>query len=117
MVRALEWLNRAVLRRADTVVALDQAMARRLTAKRPVASKIVIVPPWGEEDDVTPVAPEENPFRKQHGLEGKRVVMYSGTLGPSNPVTTLLAAAEQFEDDPRLVFLFVGGGTGMAEVR
>ena len=117
MVRALEWLNRAVLRRAETVVALDQAMARRLSAKRPVDSKIVVVPPWGEEDDVTPVPADENPFRREHGLEGKRVVMYSGTLGPSNPVTTLLDAAEQFENDPRLVFLFVGGGTGMAEVK
>jgi colanic acid biosynthesis glycosyl transferase WcaI len=116
-VRALEWLNRAVLRRAETVVALDQAMARRLIAKEPVAEKIVVVPPWGEEDEVTPVPAEENPFRNEHGLEGKRVVMYSGTLGPSNPVTTLLAAAEQFEDDPRLVFLFVGGGTGMKEVK
>lgn len=116
-VRALEWLNRAVLRRATTVVALDRAMARRLEAKRRVAEKLVVVPPWGEDDDVSPVAPEENPFRKEHGLEGKRVVMYSGTLGPSNPVSTLLAAAEQFEDDPRLAFLFVGGGTGMAEVK
>lgn len=116
-VRALEWLNRAVLRRASTVVALDQAMARRLQAKHPVADKLVIVPPWGEDDDVSPVPPEDNPFRKEHGLEGKRVVMYSGTLGPSNPVSTLLAAAEQLEDDPRVVFLFVGGGTGMAEVK
>jgi glycosyltransferase involved in cell wall biosynthesis len=116
-VRALEWLNRAVLRRAATVVALDQAMARRLEAKHPVAEKVVIVPPWPEEDDVSPVPPDENSFRKQHGLDGKRVVMYSGTLGPSNPVSTLLAAAEQFEDDARLVFLFVGGGTGMAEVK
>jgi hypothetical protein len=78
---------------------------------------VVIVPPWPEEDDVSPVPPDENSFRKQHGLDGKRVVMYSGTLGPSNPVSTLLAAAEQFEDDARLVFLFVGGGTGMAEVK
>ena len=117
MVRALEWMNRAVLRRAETVVALDRAMARRLSAKRPVDSKLVIVPPWGEEDDVTPVPAEENPFRREHGLEGKRVVMYSGTLGPSNPVTTLLAAAEQLENNPGLVFLFVGGGTGMAEVK
>lgn len=116
-VRALEWLNRAVLRRAETVVALDQAMARRLAAKLPVASKLVIVPPWPEEDDVTPAPHEANPFREQHALQGKRVIMYSGTLGPSNPVSTLLAAAERFEDDQRLVFLFVGGGTGMAEVK
>jgi hypothetical protein len=43
--------------------------------------------------------------------------MYSGTLGPSNPVDTILRAAEQFEDDSRVVFLFVGGGTGMESVR
>lgn len=116
-VRALEWLNRAILRRAETVVALDHAMAQRLEAKQPVAAKVVIVPPWPEEDGVTPVPHEANPFRAAHGLEGKRVIMYSGTLGPSNPVSTLLAAAREFEGDPRLVFLFVGGGTGMAEVR
>ena len=117
MVRALEWLNRAILRRAETVVALDHAMARRLDVKRPVGEKVVVVPPWGEEDGVTPVPHAENPFRARHGLNGKRVIMYSGTLGPSNPVSTLLAAAASFEDDDSLLFLFVGGGTGMAEVK
>jgi glycosyltransferase involved in cell wall biosynthesis len=116
-VRMFEWLNRAILRRADTVVALDRAMARRLERKRPVEDKLVIVPPWPEEDRVDPVPHPKNPFRKLHGLEGKTVIMYSGTLGPSNPVDTILAAAEQFEDDPRLVFLFVGGGTGMVDVK
>src|SRR5947209_11917396 len=36
-VRIFEWLNRAILRRADTVVALDRAMAQRLERKRAVA--------------------------------------------------------------------------------
>lgn len=116
-VRLFEWLNRAILRRADTVIALDRAMARRLEGKRPVAEKLVIVPPWPEEDEVETVPHEENPFRQQHGLAGNTVIMYSGTLGPSNPVTTLLEAAEHYEDDPRVVFLFVGGGTGMDEVK
>jgi colanic acid biosynthesis glycosyl transferase WcaI len=116
-VRMFEWLNRAILKRADIVVALDRVMARRLQAKRPVADKLVVVPPWPEEDDVEPVPHDDNPFRRTHGLDGKSVIMYSGTLGPSNPVDTLLAAAEHFEHDARLVFLFVGGGTGMAEVK
>jgi glycosyltransferase involved in cell wall biosynthesis len=116
-VRVFEWLNRAILRRADIVIALDRAMARRLERKRSVAAKLVIVPPWPEEDDVEAVPHAENPFRRQHGLDGKTVIMYSGTLGPSNPVTTILEAAERFEHDRRVVFLFVGGGTGMAEVK
>jgi hypothetical protein len=116
-VRVLDWLNRAILRRADVVIALDHAMARRLERKRPVAGALVIVPPWPEEDDVPDVPPLDNPFRASHGLNGKKVIMYSGTLGIANPVRTLLEAAEQFEDRPDLVFLFIGGGAGMEEVR
>ena len=116
-VRVLDWLNRAILRRADMVIALDHAMARRLERKRPVANTLAIVPPWPEEDDVPDVPPLDNPFRVAHGLEGKRVIMYSGTLGLANPVRTLLEAAEQFEEHADLVFLFIGGGAGMGEVR
>ncbi|HEY5475369.1 MAG TPA: glycosyltransferase family 4 protein [Tepidiformaceae bacterium] len=117
VVRLLEWLNRAILRRAVSVVALDRFMAERLEAKVTVADKIEIVPPWPEHDDVEQVEREVNPFVATHGLDGKTVVMYSGTLGPSNPVDTLLIAAERFEHDPTLVFVFVGGGTGMQAVR
>ena len=115
--RALEWLNRAILRRADVVIALDHAMGRRLERKHAVGDRLVVVPPWAEEDAPVQVAPEANPFRAAHGLVGKRVIMYAGTLGLANPVHTLLAAAERFEHEPGLVFLFVGGGAGMSEVK
>jgi hypothetical protein len=116
-VRVLEWMNRAILRRADVVIALDQAMAQRLERKQPAGHRMVVIPPWPEEDDVRDVPPDENPFRAAQGLNGKRVILYSGTLGLANPVTTLLEAAEQFEDHPELVFLFIGGGAGMEEIR
>lgn len=116
-VRLLEWLNRAILRRAVAVIALDRFMARRLEAKHPVADKLVVVPPWPEEDNAEPIDHAVNPFRAKHGLMERTVVMYSGTLGPSNPVDTLLGAAERFENDSSLVFVFVGGGTGMQAVR
>lgn len=116
-VRILEWMNRAILRRADAVIALDHAMGERLERKHPVGDRMVIVPPWPEEDDVRDVPAQENPFRAAHDLGGKRVILYSGTLGLANPVSTLLKAAEQFEDRPDLVFLFIGGGAGMAEIR
>ena len=116
-VRVMEWLNRAILRRADVVIALDHVMADRLERKQPIADKLAVIPPWPEEDDVREVLPQDNPFRASQGLAGKRVIMYSGTLGLANPVTTLLEAAEQFEDRPDLVFLFIGGGAGMSEIR
>lgn len=117
MVRLLEWCNRAVLKRASVVVALDQFMAKRLERKRAVADKLVVIPPWGEADEIADVPRESNPFREQHGFGNKKVIMYSGTLGPSNPVDTLLDAAREFENDQRALFVFVGGGTGMQQVR
>ena len=92
-------------------------MAERLERKQPVGERMVVIPPWPEEDDVRDVPAQENPFRAAHDLGGKRVILYSGTLGLANPVSTLLRAAEQFEDRPDLVFLFIGGGAGMAEIR
>jgi glycosyltransferase involved in cell wall biosynthesis len=115
-VGAFEWLNRRILRRAAAVVVLDRFMADRLLAKADVAAKLTIMPPWPHEDHLEPVAHERNPFRRQHGLEGKFVVMYSGNHSLCTPLSTVLEAALQLRADPRLVFMFVGEGTGKKEV-
>jgi len=109
-VRLFDWLNRRILARASGVIVLDQYMARRMTAKREIGDKLSIVPPWSLDNYLEPVPHESNPFRTAHGLQGKRVVMYSGNLGPYHPITTVLEAAEQLQDEPGLVFMFIGGG-------
>jgi colanic acid biosynthesis glycosyl transferase WcaI len=60
--------------------------------------------------------PGPNPFRLRHHLANDFVIMYSGNHSPSNPLTTLLQAAVQLHDEPGLKFLFVGGGSGKAQV-
>jgi colanic acid biosynthesis glycosyl transferase WcaI len=62
------------------------------------------------------VAHKDNPFRAQHDLNGKTVVMYSGNHGPSNPLETILDAAASVRDEPKLHFMFIGGGVGKTEV-
>jgi hypothetical protein len=116
VVRAFEWLNRRILARARAVVVLDRFMAARVTAKLDVAAKLVVLPPWPHEDHLEPRPKEDNPFRREHGLGGRFVVMYSGNHGPSNPLATALEAAVRLRDDPRFVFVFVGGGIGKAAV-
>ena len=116
IVRAFDWLNRRVLARARDVVVLDRYMAERVLAKLDVRSKLTVLPPWPHEDHVEPVPRDGNPFRREHGLEGKFVVMYSGNHSPSNPLGTVIEAARRLRDDPRFAFVFVGGGIGKAEV-
>jgi len=114
--RVFDALNRVTLRRAARVVVLDRFMRDRVLRKQPVADKLEVMPPWSHEDVVGDLAHADNPFRRAHALDGRFVVMYSGNHSPANPLTTLLDAAEQVKDDPRFLFLFIGGGSGKAEI-
>ena len=131
LVLALDWLNRRILKRANTVIALDRFMRERLVAKlksrsdTPVAldadgkatgvsllRKIAILPPWPMDQHIEPITHSNNPFRKEHGWADKFVVMYSGNHSLVHPLDTILDAAEALKDDPRFVFVFIGGGKG-----
>jgi glycosyltransferase involved in cell wall biosynthesis len=116
LVRLFDAFNRAILRRADDVVALDRFMAERLLRKEEIRGALAVLPPWPLEDHLEPVPREENPFRQAHGLTDRFVVMYSGNHGPSNPVGTILRAAERLRSESSLVFAFVGGGIGKVEI-
>jgi glycosyltransferase involved in cell wall biosynthesis len=115
-VRVFDWINREVLRRADDVIVLDRFMAERINSKVDVRSKLWILPPWPAEDPPEVVKHSDNPFRAAHGLNEKIVIMYSGNHGPSNPLETILSAAVAVRDEPRLHFMFIGGGVGKAAV-
>jgi glycosyltransferase involved in cell wall biosynthesis len=114
--RVFDFFNRMVLRRADDVVVLDRFMAERLARKGEIRGTLTVLPPWPLDDHLEPVAHASNPFRKAESLDGRFVIMYSGNHGPSNPIATVLRAAEELRRDPSLLFLFVGGGIGKAEV-
>lgn len=115
-VRAFNWLNRKTLGAAEDVVVLDRMMADRINKKLEVREKLTILPPWPAHDPEGLLPHSANPFRKKYAAEGTRVIMYSGNHGPSSPLTTILDAAKRLKDDPRLVFMFVGGGLGKQEI-
>ncbi len=114
-VRFFDRLNRWTLRQAATVVVLDRFMRERVLAKLPVADKVHVLPPWPHEDHLAPPS-GSNEFRTRHGLTDAFVVMYSGNHSHQNPLCTLLEATGRFAFDPRVRFVFVGGGTGKADV-
>jgi glycosyltransferase involved in cell wall biosynthesis len=115
-VRMFDWLNRRILGRAAAVVTLDRFMADRLLRKRDVTATLHVMPPWPHDDQLGDIAHETNPFRKEHGLDGRFVVMYSGNHSPANPLGTLLEAAGRVRNDPRFVFMFIGGGQAKKDV-
>lgn len=85
-------------------------MARHLVAKGVPADRIRTLPTWEDPALVVPVPRESNPFRMEHGLDGRFVVLYSGNLGAAHEFGTLLDAAGHLAAEPGIVFLFAGGG-------
>jgi colanic acid biosynthesis glycosyl transferase WcaI len=116
VVRFFGWMERAILRRANHVVALDRYMADRLNAKLDVHDKMTVIAPWPHEDHVAPVEHTDNPFRREHGIEDKFVIMFSGNLTVAADVDTILEAALKLQDDSRLLVMFIGGGSGKKRV-
>ena len=110
LTRAIEFVNRRILRASTLTVTLDRFMADRLRSGGRRPRRVMVLPPWAPAPADRPVPHDRNPFRARHGLGGKFVVMYSGNHTPANPLGTVLDAALALRNDDRIRFAFVGGG-------
>jgi colanic acid biosynthesis glycosyl transferase WcaI len=80
------------------------------------SKRIHVIPNWCDDLKIQPLAQPENPLRQAWGLQGKFVCGYSGNLGRAHEFDTVLAAAELLRDNPRIVFLMIGGGKRFDEL-
>jgi colanic acid biosynthesis glycosyl transferase WcaI len=117
ITKYLEAMLRHSLQQAETVVALDRFMSKRIEAKGIAPGKIAVLPPWSHDHTVRYDADGRDRFRAEHGLAGKFVVMYSGNHSPCHPLTTLLEAARRMVDRKDIAFCFVGGGSEFRTVK
>ncbi|MFQ5668504.1 MAG: glycosyltransferase family 4 protein, partial [Candidatus Binatia bacterium] len=113
LLRLLARGNRFAYRQADRIIVLGDDMRQRLLQKGVDARTIAVLPNWVDCDIIRPIV--SNPFRAQFG--DRFVVMYSGNLGLSQQLDTVLDAADQLRDDPRIVFVFIGEGARKAALQ
>lgn len=108
--RFLERVSAAILRQADSVITVGEAMAARLVSKGALPSRVHVVPNWADPEAIRPVTHADNTFRATQRLNGKRVVLYSGNMGRSHDIETILAAADTLRERTEVAFVFVGDG-------
>jgi colanic acid biosynthesis glycosyl transferase WcaI len=106
LLNLLTWTNNLAYAHADLIIVLGNDMYGRLQAKGVPSAKMVVVPDSIDCEKVR--APDNNYLRAEFG--GRFVVMYSGNIGLSQQLETVIAAAELLRDDPRILFLLVGEG-------
>lgn len=100
-----------VLDRYQKIVVLGRDMQEVVGAKLSGrADRVAIIPNWGDTDEIAPIRHDDNPFRTEHGFDGKFVVQFSGNIGRSHDVEMILEAANLLADEERIVFAFIGYG-------
>ena len=115
--RLLRWAANWSLRSSDRVIVVGRCMERCLLAFGLQRDRVVLISNWADGDHLTPVAPEDNWFRKQHGLEGQIVVMYSGNLGVVHETEALIPLIHYLRGMREVCFLFVGEGQGKTRLQ
>jgi colanic acid biosynthesis glycosyl transferase WcaI len=116
--RVLRALSRWLYRRIDHVVALDDAMLRRVLAGyardgKPSGS---VIPTW----EPMVLFPSKDRSITWEGyrdpeLEGQFIVLHPGNLGFGHPTAFIADAAAQLADED-VTFLFIGGGARVPEL-
>ena len=101
--------NRRLFRRARCVFTLSESM-RVLLERYTAPEKIRVVHNWAALETRTPLPKTDNPFVREHGLEGRFTVLYSGNIGFTHSVEQLVALAARMSGDDRFRFVIVGEG-------
>lgn len=112
--RLMRWGNKALFRRLDHLICLDEAMVDLLTQYYdPSTLPTTVIPNWERSElfpspEVSP--PPTWPEASKLGLESKFVVLYLGNTGVGHPFEAVIEAAKRLREDDSVAFLFVGGG-------
>jgi len=85
-------LERRLLRRSDAVVVISEDFVPLLRRWGVDASRVAVIENWAPLAEL-PGLPRENAWAREHGLDGKPVFLYSGTLGFKHDPSLLLELA------------------------
>jgi glycosyltransferase involved in cell wall biosynthesis len=117
VTRGLVWLRDLSLRAAEINVVLGGRMQQRLEHNGISAPRIEVIPNWADGAKIRPIPRENSGLRWDWGLEERFVVGYSGNLGRAHEFQTMVEAMKRSREDGGIVFLFIGGGSGMQDLK
>ena len=112
---ALERLERAIYRDASRVVVNARGFADAMTSMGVARDRVSLIPDWADGDFIRPMS-RENDVRREWGLDGAFVVLYSGSLGYSSDLETVVDAAALLRDLPHARVVIVGDGVKKASL-
>lgn len=106
-------LDRAQLARSDGIVLISDSFRDELARLGRIDTPTWTIPNWGAIADID-VRPKNNPWAQAHGMAGRFVYLYSGTLGLKHDPTLLLRLARALEGQGDALVVIAAQGAGRA---
>ena len=110
--RLLEWLELRMYQSSRHIIAVGTGYRDKILAKVPeMRHRISVVTNGVDAETYVPSEPDHD-FLKSHGLEGKFVCSYVGTVGMAHGLSVIVRAAKRLKELKRtdIAFLIVGDG-------
>ena len=102
-------LNKKSFKKSFRLFTIGNKMADLLEVYVP-RTKMIIQPIWSIFQANERVLKTENPFIKEHNLENKFIIQYSGNIGLTHKVEIVVEIAELLKDNKDIIFQIIGRG-------
>ena len=107
-------MNQRVWSRSIAVYTIGSIMAKNLTkqfnVERTKLDYVGVIPPWADTNKIKPIDKNDNPLSSELGQEGKITILYSGNMGISHDIGSILQAAKILKSEENIAFLLIGEG-------
>jgi colanic acid biosynthesis glycosyl transferase WcaI len=90
-------------------------MRQRIARDTENEAKIRIVPDTVDGEELAPVPPEENEFRRRFVPDGVFAVLHTGNMGKKQDLDLVLRTADRLRDNPHIRFYVFGDGAAKAD--
>jgi len=105
--------NRLTWGQAERIFTIGNYMAaniRGMLAPDAVSCPVEVIANWADVEFIKPLPKHQNWFARKHSRAGRLTVLYSGNLGNTHDIESIVEAAIALRDDPTLEFLIIGAG-------
>lgn len=109
LIRMFDAMERQVHRWAAGVIVHSPGNKEHVVRQGGDKDRVHVIYNWVDTERIQPGA-ANNTFALQHGLSGRFVVSYAGTMGWAQDMGTIIASAAQLRDQKDILFLLVGDG-------
>jgi len=116
IIKVWSKLNKSLFFNAHKVFTISNFMAETLKTYYGNHDNLIIIPNWVNNKYIKPVPRQNNSFIQQYSLQDKFIILYSGNMGLTHDIESIIEAASLLKEEKRIHFVFIGEGTKKEKV-